>query len=288
MVHISLSLCMMTRGPASRVRQILELWRPRVDEVVLAVDADGDAETLPACSTLIDRAFRFETGNDWYLERGLAWLYRQCRGKWAIRVDDDEIPSRRLLERLPILVDSDYRCVHLPRRWLFPDRGQYIVDPPWLPDWQDRLVQNDSRRLAFTGKMHTSVETMGPRHFAIDLPLYHADCLVRPHALRREKASSYERFRPRHANRGFPVNQMYTPEECGPLHTAPVPDEDRDLIRRVLEPRDVAHVGTRPVRVETVSPAEIARHLSTPTSHTVFRVRRAAAKLRRLILRTGR
>jgi hypothetical protein len=43
----TVSFCVCTRGPAACIRELLALVRPRVDEIVLAVDAAGISTPSP-------------------------------------------------------------------------------------------------------------------------------------------------------------------------------------------------------------------------------------------------
>src|SRR5438128_9705314 len=82
----------------------------------------------------------------------------------------DEIPSRALLDSLPTLVQAQgVTHYFLPRRWLFPDRDHWLDQPPWHPDYQLRLAVNDLRLLRFPGRMHRTVEALGPARY-LDAP----------------------------------------------------------------------------------------------------------------------
>src|SRR5688572_6934216 len=112
----SLSFCITTRGPADRARALLELVRPRVDEVVLAVDRNGGEETLEACADLADRRLVYE------LERSpvwlVGWILHQCSCDWILRLDDDAVPSAALLDAPPELTAERYPTViRIARRW---------------------------------------------------------------------------------------------------------------------------------------------------------------------------
>jgi len=88
----TLSLCIMARKPAPRVRAILEQFRPVVDEIVLAADRTGDPAILEQCADLADKRFALDPAP---LNRRLGWLHAQCDGDWILRFDDDEAPSHR-------------------------------------------------------------------------------------------------------------------------------------------------------------------------------------------------
>src|SRR5438034_7970423 len=101
----SLSVCCMTRGPAARVATMLELLRPVVDEIVVAVDDRAEPAVVAALGSVADRLVGYPYAEP--VDRPLPWLHRQCSGRWLLTVDDDEIPSRGLLAALPQLVAAD-------------------------------------------------------------------------------------------------------------------------------------------------------------------------------------
>src|SRR4051812_13963847 len=98
----TLSLAITTRGPAGRVRALLELVRPHVDEIVLAADRSGDPEVLTACADLADKRLRFDLRDS--PAQLVGWIQHQCSADWILRLDDDEVPSRALLDALPELM----------------------------------------------------------------------------------------------------------------------------------------------------------------------------------------
>lgn len=236
---MTLSVNVMTRGPAGGVGALLRLLRPVVDEIVVAVDDRAEPSVLGAVSASADRVVRYPYAEP--VDRPLAWLHSACSGDWVLTVDDDEIPSSGLLDSLTELSRAqDVTHFWLPRRWLFPDRRRYLDEAPWRPDYQLRLVLNDPRLLSFPDETHKPVAALGPgRH--LDLPLYHADALLSSPERRREKALSYERTCPGKRVAGRPMNELYyLPELVSAPQTADVPVADLSLIESVLEPADDA------------------------------------------------
>jgi hypothetical protein len=58
----------------------------------------------------------------------------------VLTADDDEIPSRGLLDALPSLVDvTDVTHYRLSSRWLYPTAERFLDARPWRPDYQPRL-----------------------------------------------------------------------------------------------------------------------------------------------------
>jgi hypothetical protein len=243
---VKLSVNCMTRGPADRVAAMLALFRPVADEIFVAIDDRAEPELDAALATVADTLVRYPYAEP--VDRPLAWIHAQCRGEWVLTVDDDEIPSRALLDALPELVQSR-DCTHywLRRRWLYPTGDRYIDAQPWHQDYQLRLVLNDPRLISFPDETHVPVSALGPARY-LELPLYHADCVVNSTEARARKARHYERLRPGLRMMGRPLNEaFYLPEQADPA-TRAVPSEDLELIHSVLAPKSPSVAATVEVR----------------------------------------
>lgn len=248
------------------VQQVARLLRPRVDELILIADARMPrAELLVLGATGADRLLRAP----WIAppERTNAWAHAQCRGRWVLRLDGDEIPSAQLVRRLPALVADD-RFTHyfFPRAWLWPDLGRRLDERPWWPDHQARLVRNDPALAAFPGELHACAEVIGPaRH--LEWPLLHLDLALSPQERRREKVLAYEAMRAGPRLLGRPFNEaVYLPETHDePPRTAQLAAEDAELIGRVLAaaatPDSAPLRVPRPVRARAI---ELAAQLTRP------------------------
>ena len=126
-----LSVCCVSADPLPRTAAILRLFRDVADEIVCAVDArvpEGDLASLDGVADVLKRcAVDPSTG----VERCLPWVYGLCGGQWILRIDNDEVPGRELLDALPKLVEStDVLQYVLPMRWLFPDPDHFIDERP--------------------------------------------------------------------------------------------------------------------------------------------------------------
>jgi hypothetical protein len=230
---MSLSICLMTADPPSRVATILEPLRPFADEVLIAADSRVDDETLAGYGALADKLFRIEFLQP---ERHLAWLYTQCDGDWILGLDGDEVPSRAFLRRLPeMLASRQAQQFWIPVAWLFPDADHVLACMPWSQGFVNRLVRNDGT-LRIRGLQHLHAEPVTPCEY-IEEPLYHLDLLTSSLQERSDKVVRYEATRPGVlAAGGNRINEaFYLPELRPSLELQPVPEEDRAAIARALD-----------------------------------------------------
>jgi hypothetical protein len=254
----TISLCISTNGPADRIYGLLSAVRPAVDEVVLAVDRGGDQRTLEVCAPLVDRLISIEFEPPPC--RTIGWLLRQCRCDWILRLDGDELPAPALLDDLPALVARrDLTGYAISRRWLWPDRGQYITSAPWLGDFQLRLARNVPGLWVTRGDIHDPLEIAGEHRYLLS-PIYHADLLLAPPDERRKKAERYETLSEGRLAEGIPINAVYIPEDWEDVELADVPVGDRVLIDAVLDARaPQPAVGVRGLQLEHATVPDINR-----------------------------
>jgi hypothetical protein len=251
---------MMARKPAARVRAILELFRPLVDEIVLAADRTGDPDTLAACADLAEKRFVIDPVP---LNRRLGWLQSRCDCDWILRFDDDEAPSAALLACLrPLLKDRRPMQIAFTRRWLWESEKRWISNHPWSPDFQIRLVRNAPGVWRFPGEMHAPIEILGELRF-VDAPIYHCELLLADTEARRAKRARYEQLRPGFWNGDFPVNWYYTPEDWDAVETSETPPEDLELISRVDRGASFRVTSSSDDSVPTASAREAERFLAT-------------------------
>jgi hypothetical protein len=230
---MSLSICLITTDPASRIAAILEPLRPYTDEIVIAADSRVDDETLAAYASLADLLFKIEFC---MAERHLSWLIAQCGGDWILRLDGDEVPSRAFVQRLPeMLASRDVQQFWVANAWIYPDAGRLLSKAPWSGDFVSRLFRND-RTLRVRGLQHLHADPVTPREY-VEEPFYHLELLISNEERRRDKAIRYEVARPHMlAAGGGRINEaFYLPELRDSLEFLPVPDEDRAAITQALE-----------------------------------------------------
>jgi len=202
---------MMTAGPGPRVAALLGALRPVADELLVALDDRADAAVRRDLAAVADRIVLYPFAEP--VDRPLPWLFDQCRCDWALALDDDEIPSLALLEALPALcADPGVTHYWFPRQWLYPDSSTYLGEAPWRPDYQPRLVRTDSRVVRFSAEFHRPMVVSGPGRYP-QLPLWHADPLLRSFEQRFAKSRHYERTRPGMRVGAYALNfAFYLPE----------------------------------------------------------------------------
>ena len=251
----AISLVVYSGGDPTRLRGLLDTCRPHVDEIVVAVDRNRDADgLLDACADLADQRFVLDS---FVYEDQAPWLHRQATGDWILRLDDDEMPSTAMLQALPGLVTDRGPTHHaFRRRWLTPDGGHYLRERPWYPDYQTRLVRNIPGILLFGG-LHEVPRAMGELRYN-QLALYHGDLAVNDLEARTARREQYERLAPGVETDGFPVNDMYVPELVGDIAAERVPAEDTELVGRLLSGDGAAPGPTRSVP-RPVDAAEVLR-----------------------------
>lgn len=238
---MSLSICCLTNAPGERLASILERLRPVADEIVVGADSRVEEKSRREYATIADIVLSIDFE---FAERHMAILVEQCSGDWILRVDDDEVPSSGLVERLPWLMAQQVEQYWLPRRWLYPTPDHWLDELPWWPDYHNRLVRR-SADLRFSGMLHTGADPVLPAQF-LEWPLYHLECIFKDRRSREAKVTRAEGMRPGlTAPGGGPLNEVYyLPERYARRPPRPVPPEDRAPIAQMLRPSEYAVIIT--------------------------------------------
>lgn len=247
----TVSICSMTNVAPERVAATLEPLRELDSEVVLAVDDRVDPAWIDGYRQVADSVILVPFPG--FFGAVYAWLFAQCKGRWVLQLDADEVPGPDLAtEVAATIADGDITHARIPRRWLYPDGGAYLAQWPWRPDFAVRLLRNDPALVRFPGRIHLPVTAIGPKLYLRE-PIYHADLVLNDVETRRRKVARYEQALPGLQIEGRPLNEaFYLPELRNGLSTLPVPARDAQIVSRFLEPTAVrARLRRRRARVRT-------------------------------------
>ncbi len=253
-----ISLCCITGGPLHQVAAILRLYRPVVDEIVVAVNGRFTEAELEPLVGLADKIVPCEMRADFLQERYRAWLYAQCQGEFICTVDSDEVPSAALLVQLRELAAARDVVTYLTAcRWCFPDVEHWLDEYPWEPSWKMILVRNDPATLHIKGGVHEGVMAVAPYRF-LELPIYHLSDATLSLAQREAKVAFYDSLDGNQfLEDGRPVSEVfYLPERFALFEPAAVPPEDVALINQVLA-ADISHDRVLERESASDGPAEL-------------------------------
>jgi len=266
-----LTLCCAVNTPPARVAAAFAPLAELDAEIVLAVDDRVDPGWIDGYRAVADRVIVVPFPGNFAAMYG--WMRTQCRGRWILQLDVDEIPGHDLAAEVSATIAAgDVTHAWLPRRWLFPDARRWLAQWPWKPDYSLRLIRNDPALLRFPGLLHCTVRAVGPARY-LRAPLYHADLLLTDRRDRERKLLQYEHEMPGFVIDGRSLNETYyLPERRSGLRLAPVPAEDAAAIGAFLAAgadTDAAAAATAPptaagsralADVRTATAREIAHH----------------------------
>lgn len=214
------------------MRALLHPLRAIADEIVVALETDGDDRELAPYADVADRVARFERGT---MDSSLASLHAQCGGDWILVLSGEEVCGLELIAALPELMNArDALQYSFPSRWLWPDPGHWLAADPWHPSFQIRLVRNDAT-LRFASHRREVIRPVTPHRFCEE-PLWHLGLVLSDEQQRRSRV-------PRDwadrvwigAADGDQLNPaFYLPEERGDLPLQAVTSHDHEAIWRVL------------------------------------------------------
>ncbi len=247
----TLSVCCVANTPGPFLRAALAPLREIADEILIAAGGTVSNGDLACYGEVADAVFAIEFD---FIERHLPWLHAQCRGDWILRLDGDEIPSPEMLAQvLAAKGDDRINSVLFARRHPFPTVAQYIVQEPWYPDFQVRMVRNDGS-LRFSGMLHSSAERTPPSRIT-EACIYHLPFILGDASIRLTRADRYERLRPGLlAPTGLDIAGALLPEKLAGLMTVRIPDHHRHLLEAVL---DESRASTLPGDATAVSLEEM-------------------------------
>lgn len=257
---MTLSVCCLTSDPGARVAALLHQLRPVSEEIVVAVDLRLDPHRLGRYAEVADRLLRYEFVDS--AQQAIPWITTQCTGDWILLIDGDEVVSPTLIERLPELTAArDVFQYWLPCRWLFPDAGHYLAQPPWHFS-TTRLVRNDPATLWHAGLSHGRFEPVFPS-VHLSEGYYHLSLLVNDVSYREAKVAHYLSIPSDHSRRVLEVDvaAFYLPERDRRFDVAPVPvpSRHRAAIAEVLAASGEEQPGPPAEEVPMWSWSEIQR-----------------------------
>ena len=267
----TLSVCCLTRGPTARVAAQLALLRDVADEIVVGLDTSVGPELAHPLEEVADVLVHYPYADP--VDRPVGWVHSLCTKEWILWVDDDEIPSAALVSTVRATI-ADPAVTHcfVPRRTLWRDAASALVGPPWVPDFQLRLVQNDPRVVWFPGITHWPIQAAGPHRY-LEAPLYHTDLLLNPVERRRAKVQFYEAAIPGRRVAGLPMNHAYfLPEDREDVHVAPIDPADRETVARILslEPSPEPRPPATPIPVAAREEVDAHWH-GAPATDDMYR-----------------
>lgn len=150
------------------------------------------------------------------IERVLDDALEQCSGEYVLRLDDDETLDAAAVHWLALGAYREHDHWAFPRRNLWPDDGQYIVNPPLWPDLQTRLsvkAKSGGRSLVHAGSPHGTGNIAGGA-------ILHHKFLIRTREEREALVTHYESIQDG-AGKGYAMFSV--PERYDDLRTRPVP-----------------------------------------------------------------
>lgn len=160
---------------------------------VIFVDAKSTDTTFQLASSLCEHVHLAENSHEW-VESIIERISRSVATEWVLRVDDDELPSRAILEMCKLgMPETSYSIVSLPRMNCGLTRSGQFAHNRRARDRQFRLYRvND---VQYVTAIHTpgfivrrSLQLAHP-HF-----LLHFDWAVRNYEERRAKVDQYNRI----------------------------------------------------------------------------------------------
>lgn len=201
---MTLSMVVITRNSGAWIRRLMQVGRAIADEVVVGIDDSSTDNTESQCRGFADRIVRLEP-LEYNIEQAFAALNDCCSSDWILRLDDDELPSARLVAALPALMrDREMTHYWFRRRWVIGNTAtQWIAGSPYWPDWQLRLYRNIRSIVTVPGELHTSYIVQGWGRYWSDGALYHFERVWRSDRDRRRKIQAYRRLRPAFDHAGF-------------------------------------------------------------------------------------
>lgn len=177
-IRPALSVSITTRDSSTRLAGAIAQARRFADEVVVGVDAASQDDTWQVAAGLADTAYRFTHPNQ--LAPAHRLPFRYCRGRWILRLDDDEVMEGGFAPLVDQLLATE-RFTHywLPRKWVVSlDPPLYLHAAPWYPDYQLRLLRNDASLAWKPPRYHSGYKVAGHGAYEARAAILHYEPIV--------------------------------------------------------------------------------------------------------------
>ena len=150
MKKLPITLCVITRNSADRIKEMVEKHRPFVSEVLIADQSSTDG-TWDIAQEVADHAIQRRHKGTADPDRN--WLFQQAKNEWILYLDDDEYLDEKCIEALPRLLKDNIDIYWLKETNLVDgiDIKEILGDDP-----HPRLFKKGSIR--FPDQIHTYPE----------------------------------------------------------------------------------------------------------------------------------
>lgn len=195
---IGTSAVVLSKNGESRLACCLESIRRSgfVDEIVVCIDDTTSDNSAAIARQFTDQIHFLRTKG--YIESVLGKMAALCRGKWILRIDDDETLEGQWdpAEIRARLAAADATHAWVPRRWLSGAGDAFIASAPWFPDLQLRLVRNLPEIVKCPIAIHEPLEVIGNSITLADGWIDHHVLVIADRQEREAKCREYQRLRP--------------------------------------------------------------------------------------------
>lgn len=212
-----LSVSIITRNSEQRLAQLIAEASCYGDEVVVGVDASSTDRTFEIASQYADVVYHFRLPMEGQLAPARLLALEYATGEWILSLDDDESMEIDFDAILPELIGwggaanedtspstmKDQRAVthyYFPRKLVVnAEPCEFLLTPPWFPDWQLRLFRNDPSLAWKPPRPHSGYWVQGVGCFESRASILHFQPLLCGEEERRAKIETYRRAGGSHA-----------------------------------------------------------------------------------------
>jgi len=186
-----LSVAITSKNSGDRLADVIAHARRFADEIVIGVDIESSDNTWEVASDFADTAYRFDHSTT--LDTDPSTPFQFCRGEWVFQLDDDEYMEEGFEQILPELLNTQLFTHYMfARKWVVSlDPPLYMYTHPWYPDYQLRLMRNNSSLYWKPPRFHTGVFVMGPGARESRCAILHYEPLVCLPEIQKKKMKRY-------------------------------------------------------------------------------------------------